>query len=516
MSPRSTAPKVRTSTLCRLVAVFSRVQMSPPASKTPASKSASKDGSSIRARWIVGALGVLMLFVAIALLGYQLFSTSDLATLTATSGKSERDFASSVQQWEAANVGDRFNVGDGARTDADADAEFRLLNGATLKLLPSSVIRFTQDENSGRLGVDVSVGSADIQSGSGEVTLDSVFGAIVLEPNSAVTLNRNGETLTVDVEVGSIQLGRQGRTIGPGQQVELEFGGLILEPVEEPEPEPELDAGAPDELPEVEVGDGVDYADVLVTAGASFVVHDPSPPTAIGFQFADLCDGPARLTSGKQKTEGIDLARLRFPRGSHRYELRCLDQPEAIAARGNVRIIQDAGNRQLPNFTPTASVLTDGRTYTVMYQNRLPRVTVSWPTAPEASAFTLRVGGRLIKTTSPSYTVSSLSRGTHQVVFAAETVPPRQSRSTTIEVRYDTQAPAARVATPVDVSAGPDVNIEGQALPGWQVSIAGKPVPLGSGNKFSTQADGRGPIAIAFSHPARGTHYYLRRPQASP
>jgi hypothetical protein len=212
------------------------------------------------------------------------------------------------------------------------------------------------------------------------------------------------------------------------------------------------------------------------------------------------------------------MVALRFPAGEHNYQIHCLDKPDAVVASGTVRVLQDAGTRQLPTFTPTADVTTDGRRYTVMYQHRLPNVTVKWPTAPAASSYTLRVGSRTITTKSPSHTFTSLARGTHSVVFSAATSPVRQSRQTTIEVVYDTQAPAARVADPpLGFEPGESIKVAGQALPGWNVSVDGKPVDVDTQQNFTTEFSGRSVIPIAFSHPSRGTHYYLRRPKpASP
>lgn len=66
-----------------------------------------------------------------------------------------------------------------------------------------------------------------------------------------------------------------------------------------------------------------------------------------------------------------------------------------VAAEGQVVILRDSGARQLPSFAPRANVSTDGRRYTVMYQHRLPSVTVSWPTAPSAPSYVLEMGSRL-------------------------------------------------------------------------------------------------------------------------
>jgi hypothetical protein len=478
-----------------------------PAEKKP-------QGGGLPLRPILIALAIIALFTALGFVGYRLMDHDALATLVELDGETERDTAATMLSWKKAHVGDEFDVGDGARTSANAEAQFKLINGAKLQLNPSSQIRFQRAAGGGPLKVDVDVGAADVRSGTGAVTIGSEFGEIVLDANSAIRLSRDGDRMNVDVELGGIQVSQ--RKIAAGETVDLELGGIIVDvpppAPEEPEPEPPVEDAGPPPEPELKRGDGVASADLVVKAGESFVVHDPNPPSAIGFAFGDLCDGPARLTAGAQSTEAKKQANLRFVKGKHVYKIYCLDTPKKVVASGQLTVLKDAGTRQLPTFTPTASVTTDGRRYTVMYQHKLPRVTVSWPTAPEAANYTLKIDGRSIQTSAPRHTFGSLRRGKHSIVFSAATEPPRQSRTTTVEVVYDRQAPAARVSNPpLDFSEGDSVTISGQALSGWDVSVDGKTVDVDSQQKFSIDVEGRESIPIAFTHPNKGTHYYLRR-----
>ncbi len=464
------------------------------------------------------ALAIALMFMALGYVGYRLMQRDALATLTQFTGQTERDTAAAMLQWRAAQVGADFDVGDGARTAENSIAQFRLINGARLELKASSQIRFQQRTPEGPLKVDVDVGQADVQSGAGAVTIDSEFGEITLDANSSVNLRREGARLNVDVELGGIQLSE--RRVEAGDGIELELGGIVVDVPPEAKTvttaEPVPDAGAVQEPPLV-VGDGVTHADLVVRAGESFVVHDPSPPSAIGMNLRSVCEGPARLVSGKQRTEADGQAKLSFAKGKHSYSVYCLDAPEKVAASGSITVLHDAGTRKLPTFTPTASVTTDGRRYTVMYQHKLPRVTVSWPTAPQAEKYSLRIGGRTIKTNSPRHTFASLPRGKHRVVFSAETAPARQSRATTIEVLYDRQAPTARVSSPsLEFEHGESVTLSGQALSGWEVSVDGARVNVDEQQRFSVEVAGRKSIPIAFTHPSKGTHYYLRRSKAQP
>ncbi len=476
-------------------------------------------------QWLVAAL-VLALFSVLSFIGYRWAMVSPLATLTEFSGAPDRDESESQRKWFEAELGDQFSDGDGARTPTESTAKFRLNNGALLTLKPASIVRFrVRGGKSGPLQLSVEVGEADVRTNAGTLILDSQFGDIVIDKNSLVTLRREGARMVLAVELGKIEWGgskgAKKRSIQAGEELQLEIGGVVIE--EEPGEEKSLE-GAKEENPEqeaeeeieIERGDGVASPDVVATAGDSFVIHDPTPPTKVGLDFSSLCDGPARMSVKGQRTEAEATAALGLARGRHAYEIRCLKDPDTIVAKGVIRILRDGGTRKLPQFAPSASIVTDGRRYTVMYQQKLPRVTVSWPTAPQASSYSLRVGGRVIKTKAPHYVFSSgaLRRGKHSLVFSAASSPPRQSRTTVVSVVYDTQAPAARVSTLGGFAPGSEVKVRGQALPGWSVSVEGKELQMDKQRRFSGEYAGEGTLPIAFSHPTHGIHYYLRRPRS--
>jgi hypothetical protein len=457
-------------------------------------------------------LVTLTAFGLLGVLGYRLLRADALATLATLEGTAERDTAVQLHAWRPATPGDEFEVGDGARTADGAKARFELRGGASLVLNPASQIRFRSSEQ-GRLSIAVELGSAEVESGANALSISSEFGELVLEAGGALRLLREAGQLMVEVELGQLQLAS--RRYLAGQALTLEFGGIVVEPAPSvsAEPTPPMPvASAIDPSKRFDRGAGLDKAELSVRPGESFVVHDPSPPTAIGFSVDETCEGGARLRVGEQFTEGTGQLSLMFTKGNHDYELSCVAAPDRVVAKGNIRVLRDAGTRSLPTFTPSAEVTTDGRRYTVMYQHRLPRVTVSWPTAPAAPAYELKLGARTLRTTRPSYTFDGLPRGTHQVMFSADTQPARKSRATTIEVVYDTQAPPARLSEPsVVLGAANARTVTGQALPGWTVSVGGRPVALDPQQRFSVEVDGSATLPITLSHPRLGTHYYLRR-----
>jgi hypothetical protein len=478
--------------------------------------------SGLPVKTLLQIAAIVVLFATLALLGYRWMRTDALALLVQFAGQTDRDKRTEVEHWRSASIGDKFEAGDGAKTSADAEALFRLKNGARLKLRPQSQIRFQLQGPNGALGVHVDFGQAEVQTEAGAVVLASEFGELQIDAGSSVVLGRDGDRMSVAVELGSLQINN--RRSAAGDKLLLDFGGIVLDPTppapsaSAPPPPPPPASSQPEtpEPPALVVGDGIGRADLVVGAGESFVVHDPDPPTAIGFRL-DVCKGPARLVAGKSTTEAEGRANLAFPRGQTQYKVYCLDNPKQVAAEGSVRVLQDAGTQQLPTFTPTASVVTDGRRYTVLYQHRLPNVTVSWPTAPSAGSYTLSVDAKRIVTHSPNHTFAGLARGSHKITFSAATTPERQSRTTTVEVVYDTQAPAARVSDPpVGFQPGEQVTLSGQALPGWSVAIGDKPLEVDPQYRFSAEVSGSDTIPISFSHPVYGRHYYLRRPRATP
>lgn len=468
--------------------------------------------------WKVTA--AVLFLVALAFVGYRLALKDDaLATLVEITGAPLRDTARSVGQWQPAAPQDTLYEGDGARTERSSEARFALSGGARLALAPSSLVRFHRRAPDAPVRVDVEMGEVDVYSDSGTVTLESEFGPLVLEGRSSVKLARHGGQLNVQVDVGSIQLNQ--RAVVAGERVVLELGGIVLELPEPaassvPTVEPATEVASSQTATPVDIGDGVTVADLVVEPSSVIIVHDPAPPSAVGVSVSGVCQGPARLESGKRSTEGEGRLSLRFDAGQHDYVVKCLSAPNTVVGRGKVTVVKDTGTRRLPTFAPTANIVTDGRVYTVLFQNKLPNVSVSWPTAPAAAKYTLTVDGRSFTTTTPNRTLNSLSRGKHQVFFTSDTTPVRQSRTTTVEVIFDSQAPTAEVEDPpVDFAAADSVVVRGNTLPGWSVSVDGKELSVDSARTFETRAGGNQTIPIVFTHPVHGTHYYLRRPKAS-
>ncbi len=278
-------------------------------------------------------------------------------------------------------------------------------------------------------------------------------------------------------------------------------------------------------------GRGLDHADIDVSAGSSLVIHDPRPPSAVNFVFGKTCEqgvirlkGKAKALPGARFARGEASVSLPIGPGSADYSLHCVDEQgkEGKAeAKGSVTVIADAGHRAMPSRAPSTSVDVNGLGYTVLYQNQLPRVSLTWSKAPPStSGFQLQVssGGRTksysTKKASYSFHSGALGPGTHTVHF---TGGGHVSRKTSITIRFDNATPTASLATPVNTGAAPggSVTISGTTLPGWTATVDGKALSQDPQGRFSvktTMPSSGHALQVWLNHPSLGSHVYLRRP----
>jgi len=255
--------------------------------------------------------------------------------------------------------------------------------------------------------------------------------------------------------------------------------------------------------------------------GESLIVHDPHPPTVVGFN-ATRCAGVTVLEFGAKKRETVGSGKVTaaLPAGAQRYRLRC-DAESAPFAEGTVSVLSDSGSRRLASAAPVNRIDADGRRYTILYQSLPPKVSVRWPNPPSAGPFALfvRSQGKAQKQFSaaaPSYALptGTLGEGTHELWFAAGS---ESSRKTTVVVQFDNAAPTASISSPAErgFAPGATVTAAGMALPGWSVTVAGRELAQDGQQRFSGEVSApadASALAIRFAHPQRGVHFYLRRP----
>lgn len=266
-------------------------------------------------------------------------------------------------------------------------------------------------------------------------------------------------------------------------------------------------------------------------SGESMFVRDPKPPTQLGLRFGTDClgDGVVRVYRGRSRVPatypGNDKAHLLLSPGSYRYQLHCYGSAgviERAASRGTIQVLRDSGKLSLPKTAPSTFIDTDGRQYTVLYQNILPKIEVSWPRAPkEAKGFTLLHDApgsspRSLRSDEPRFSFRSgeIREGTHRFSMTADR--GKRSRVSEVSLRFDNAAPKASIIEPANGSfkAGEEVTTRGVALAGWSVSVSGKPVELDEHHRFATThtvSSSQLGFAVRLVHPIHGVNYYLRR-----
>ncbi|HEV8549916.1 MAG TPA: hypothetical protein VGQ57_12825 [Polyangiaceae bacterium] len=476
---------------------------------------------------------------------------SPIAVVETTAGKVERDFAKTAGTWEGAAHGATFELGDGVKTAEASTARLVLFDKSLLVLEPVTLIRFLDRPREKGPKLDVMTGSATLEAGDAALDVDLSYGAARLDAHGKLRLQRAGDGLRLEVLIGSA------RMLGDNEILELKVGDraeLFSDqspkklPAEAPataaQPPAVASSGsfAPAVAPDGGARPGLGVAllpdgggagndaarprgpesvDFLTGAGDSFVVHDPKPPTAIAFT-QNRCPTGAVLTlqarGHARETAGDARVSALFPAGSTHYTITCAEGGAPVAS-GVVSVQADAGSRQLARTAPSTQLDADGRSYTVLYQSLLPRISVRWPNAPEASSYALSVrsssGARSFTSGSPGYAfpAGALGEGDHTLTFEAA---GRRSRPTQVLVRFDNAAPTASIVSPAEGSfaAGSSVLVAGSALPGWTVSVAGKELVQDPQNRFSEEVSapsGQRALLIRFSHPSRGLHYYLKR-----
>jgi hypothetical protein len=444
------------------------------------------------------------------------------------SGEPVLERAASREPPEAETIAARVE-GKGTRAKGPEESAWRGLAPGTVELAPGSSLevpsgsRVVLTSDGGSVSLQGKgqfiVGARDapfVQTVAGRLFVDRgrtplelavPGGSITMRPWSKAEAAVDSSRTTLRVGAGSLEvLGAFGRDdLHAGESATLSRGGRL----------------------EVS-GRGPAYADMVVSAGSSFVVHDPSPPTSVGFLLQDVCpkggvveqlgpSGSRPLASAR----GAEAANLLLARGTHRYQVRCVDARGLAAkssASGVVTILRDSGTGTLSRVPPLTRIDVDGRSYTVMYQNLLPQIIVRWPKAPAASSYTLTLDGRGAGATrqmsQPTLTLEAgqLKEGTYTLTFAAD---GKKSLPTRVAIVFDNASPTARIQSPEDRSfrPGSSVNVAGVAVPGWGISVGGRELVLDAQARFSEQvtaSSAQQALQLRFTHPRRGVHYYLR------
>jgi hypothetical protein len=480
-----------------------------------------------------------------------------VAELIAKESTVDRDYGRAPDAWSPANTGDRFEMGDGLRTGAQAHATLALPHRARLLVKSNTVVHFKHnlDGTAPSDQIEVQHGELTIETGALDLGVTTSHGVVRLSRETSVRMRAEQEKTHFDVVIGHVEYthGGAAETVQAGTGFDLDVLTASVERVERVEKEPapfaatappsaELEASAkavPPEKPEAISGtialeklsfqDAPPSAIVTLPAGESAVIHDPAPPSSVRVTF-DACPelGVLELDRGNGRFDvlrvrGSNEVRARIARGTFKYRLRCARGARlqiAAAKSGRLTVMADAATRPLPLAPATITADADGRRYTISYQNRLPIITLRWPDAPHASAYRLFVrpekGSEIsIESSRSSITLEPgrVGEGLHQFWF--ETREKKRSEQGLLQVSFDYAARTAYLTGPAEGATAVDgrARFAGGTLIGSSVQLQGVPLKLDAQGRFATNVEvpaGVGGLSLRVQHPSTGVHYYIR------
>ena len=478
-----------------------------------------------------------------------------VATLSQADGQVQTEHTG---RWEKASPGISLYVGDAVRTGPLSTARLRFLKGGEIVLAERSLLRLATDADSS-VHVSIELGEAQIE-GTTAVLVATGRGPARLEPGTQLRVKVDDQGARYEVIVGRAVVGTGGEAIelAEGDGLALRMGNAQMERYridvgtaqverqpsggQQPGTGSATSAETPSALPEEDPpasgtarGTQADRiagpVDVSVPAGESAILHGPQTPVAVRLHLPEPCSAQAMLhieSAGRRRKQPLpgpqpgtpSAARLTLAPGAHRYRIEC---PGSRPLTGRLDVRRDSGNSRLVRRAPLNMIETDGRRYTVLYQNRLPALTLKWPGAPRAQSYTLNVSGpgedKQYPTTTAELHLGSgaLGEGAHTLWFTADG-SERQSQRTAVTIRFDNAAVAAEIDQPrhgARVEPDAQVDVAGVALQGSTVAVGGAPLTIDQHGRFRGQVPRPAPdersIAIRFSHPKGGVHYYIRR-----
>ena len=223
------------------------------------------------------ALAPAVLAALAATTGCRDRKAEDIAELTRVlSGSAERRFSSGA--WEQAPVGARFRDRHSVRTSKDGGARLQFMSGGSLKMGPSTTIRF----GPGKVAVDGELEAEE------DAVLELEMGTASIAAGSKVRIESEGASTRFDVLVGSAVVTRDSarQELSAGEALDFELGGSRLERVVRARPK-SADAGPPS---------------APADAGAVTTAADAGPPTepAAGAATAEVKGKAARARAPGQ------------------------------------------------------------------------------------------------------------------------------------------------------------------------------------------------------------------------
>jgi hypothetical protein len=477
-----------------------------------------------------------------------------VATMIEAQGAVERNDGAGA--WTGVAPGFMFVVGDVLKTGSPAQARLRLTNGTVIRVLDNARIRFARGTLPAAKGPDVNVelGSAEVETATADVALVTALGVARVERGARLRVSSDGVRSTLEVVVGrAVLLASEGEVVveqgngarsadgGRPEIYRVVVGAPIVEASPPPAPTapaapepapPPPPAPSPAPAPAVPLDDQTraqsSRADVTLAAGDSGIVHVAGSALALRLAFNDVCGGEASLElkgQGPRAVTGRGAVVLKLRPGTLRYALRCTGDGRGAKPRasGSLAIKRDSGNAPVSRRPPVNALDADGRRYTVLFQTRLPALTLGWAGAPTgATDLSLHVepasssGVQTFPAGGASQRLASgaLAEGSYVWWFA--TTDGRTSPKTTVTIRFDNAAPTAQFfpSKPGGNTAPGVVAVDGVTIDGAKVSAGGRSLTIDDRGRFQAAVaplPGDDAVVVRLEHPRTGIHYYVRQ-----
>lgn len=166
-----------------------------------------------------------------------------VATLIRTVHSVERRVARD-HKWARAESGAVFFFESGVRTGPAARAVLRLAQGGELVVTENTEVHFQRTPTTKGAIFDIETGAIELESKGQAVPFDVAFGMAVLDGSGKVRLEKQADRVRLSMLLGQLSMETkdgQKLTVPAGQNLMLDFGGVVIE--EKPAPQPVL-AGA--------------------------------------------------------------------------------------------------------------------------------------------------------------------------------------------------------------------------------------------------------------------------------
>jgi len=481
-----------------------------------------------------------------------------VATVIETQGTVERNDAG--QAWTATGPGFVFAVGDAMRTGAASQARLRLTSGTVIRVLEHARIRFARGALPTARGADLNVelGSAEVEAATEEMAIVTALGVARVERGARVRVSSDGARSSLEVVVGravllasggdlTIDQG-QGARVNPGdakpERYEVVMGAPIVDapppPPPAPPPPPPAEPVVPAPAAAAPVPAAVDdqasasrtshaRADVTLQAGDSGTLHVGGRTLSLRLAFERLCPDEANVEvkngHDHRKLVGSGALVLKLRPGAVRYSVRCAGDARAAKPRatGTLTVKRDGGDAAVSRRAPVNALDADGRRYTVLFQTRLPALTLGWAAAPAAAGdATLHIespdGVQTFASPTAKKQLSSGALGEGSYVWWYSTGDDHASPKTTVTIRFDNAAPTAQFFSKRSGAEPPGpglVAVDGVTIDGAKVSAGGQTLAVDEHGRFRAVVaplTGDDAVIVRLEHPRTGVHYYVRQP----